>query len=449
MAVIMALLLKCFIVEAYKIPTGSMQPTLIGDEDLDISDRILVDKLSFALRDPKRWEVVVFRFPLDRSKNFVKRIGGIGPEQFRIWRGDLWRRADDSEEWSILRKPSSVLEAVWKRLDRDQPEESSWAVTSGGREWSTQGRSIRAREAGHARFRPDEGAILDRYLDGYPEAIIDLMGGAHRPALNPVGDLRVDGEVRALAGTREITVDLDEGSYRYRFSIPGPAAEPGARPRIRQYRLGRGTNEDLLDVVAENPYRLPADEEVRFGVQNVDDMLALELDGEVVCTVEIASAADQSSGAAIGLVGEGADFEDLMVYRDIYYSGSSMKESEVTIPEGSYYMLGDNTQDSSDSREWSFARYRVRGEEGAEPTILRGSQRRGENPLTLGHGDPDGPFTRLVDEWGEVHWMHGEAERVLPETSPFVPREMILGRALAVFWPLRPRLGLYRLQWVN
>ena len=86
MAVVMALLLKFFIVEAYKIPTGSMQPTLIGDERSGVKDRILVDKLSYVLREPRRWEVAVFRYPLDRSKNFVKRIVGVGPEDFRIER---------------------------------------------------------------------------------------------------------------------------------------------------------------------------------------------------------------------------------------------------------------------------------------------------------------------------------------------------------------------------
>ena len=65
MAIAMALFLKHFVIEAYKIPSGSMQPTLIGDEDADIKDRILVDKLSYAFRDPRRWEVAVFRYPLD------------------------------------------------------------------------------------------------------------------------------------------------------------------------------------------------------------------------------------------------------------------------------------------------------------------------------------------------------------------------------------------------
>ena len=58
-AVIMAVVLKYFIVEAYKIPTGSMQPTLMGNEETGVFDRILVDKLSYQFRDPERFEVAV------------------------------------------------------------------------------------------------------------------------------------------------------------------------------------------------------------------------------------------------------------------------------------------------------------------------------------------------------------------------------------------------------
>src|SRR4029453_5056625 len=103
----MALFLKHFVIEAYQIPSGSMQPTLMGDEDAGIEDRILVDKLSYALRDPRRWEVAVFRYPLDRSKSFVKRIAGIGPEELRIAHGDVWHRVDGGE-WNIVRRPPAV-----------------------------------------------------------------------------------------------------------------------------------------------------------------------------------------------------------------------------------------------------------------------------------------------------------------------------------------------------
>ena len=65
----------------------------------------------------------------------------------------------------------------------------------------------------------------------------------------------------------------------------------------------------------------------------------------------------QSAGVSIEVRGEGARFDDLMVYRDIYYLSEG--RWDVSIPEGHYYMLGDNTQDSSDSREWRLERYRV------------------------------------------------------------------------------------------
>ena len=450
MAVIMALLLKCFLLEAYKIPTGSMQPTLIGDEDLGIFDRILVDKLSFSFRDPKRWEVVVFRFPLDHAKNFVKRVAGVGPEDFRIMRGDLWHRRDVNDDWSILRRPRIVQRSVWKRLDAFEPEATSWTVTDGGHDWEIEARSIQARGDGHAAFQARRGAVLDRYADGYPDAIAEEMDSVRRGAVNRVADLRVDGTVRALPGTQAVVIDLDEGPRRYRFTLPGPAAEEDARPRILEHWRGRGRGDDPRHDMAEAPYRLPAGRTVSFGVQNMDDLLELEIDGEFVCALEIESVADQSAGASLGVVGEGADFADLMVYRDIYYTATTTRESVVSIPAGHYYMLGDNTQDSSDSREWAYARFGIPGSVEGEQDVVRGNFRPGENPLTVGFGEEGGPLTHFIDEWGEGHWFgSGSAVRMTPVNAPFVPRRLILGRALAVFWPLDPRLDLYRLKWVN
>ncbi|MED6334787.1 MAG: signal peptidase I, partial [Planctomycetota bacterium] len=163
-AIIMALLLKYFIIEAYKIPSGSMQPTLIGDKDTQVFDRILVDKLSFRLRAPKRFEVVVFKYPLDLSKNFVKRIIGIGPEELRILDGDLWHRPDDSEPWRILRRTRGVQGETWKRLDRLEHEISSWFPDPTGLNWAVEGRSIEARGPGLARFGMGRGSIMDGFL---------------------------------------------------------------------------------------------------------------------------------------------------------------------------------------------------------------------------------------------------------------------------------------------
>ena len=114
MAIIMAVLLKYFVVEAYKIPTGSMQPTLYGSgPPHELYDRVLADKLSFRFRDPERFEVVIFRYPLDRSKNFVKRLVGLPGEQLKLENGDLWVRSDADTDWRIPIRPRlSLLVAV-------------------------------------------------------------------------------------------------------------------------------------------------------------------------------------------------------------------------------------------------------------------------------------------------------------------------------------------------
>ena len=448
MAVVMALLLKFFIVEAYKIPTGSMQPTLIGDERSGVKDRILVDKLSYVLREPRRWEVAVFRYPLDRSKNFVKRIVGVGPEDFRIERGDLWHRRDESEEWRVIRRPRSVQQATWKRLDLERPEETSWRSLSPKSDWPMQGRSIRARGDGEVAFRGGRAAIVDRYLDGYAEVLADLLPRQHAGSgANLVGDLRIDGSVRALAGLVALSIELKEGERRYRFRIPGPAAPVDAKPEIAVRSYASFDQPYLGVAVGAEPYRLPVGREVRFAAQNLDDMLELEVGGDVIASLEVEPARDQNSAVSLKLEGEGADLDDLMVYRDIYYlAGGS---DQVTIPAGHYYMMGDNTQDSSDSREWTFARFAMPGDDGGS-TILRGNLRRGENPRTIGFGDPEGPRTLVRDEWGERIWFRvGAAEQISPEPAPFVAREMIQGKALAVFWPQDPRRGIFRLKWVN
>ncbi len=77
-------MLRSFVVEPFKIPSSSMRPTL------EVGDFILVNKFIYGLRlpiieskiipisDPKRGDVVVFRYPLNPSQDFIKRVVGVG-----------------------------------------------------------------------------------------------------------------------------------------------------------------------------------------------------------------------------------------------------------------------------------------------------------------------------------------------------------------------------------
>ncbi|MCD5407634.1 MAG: signal peptidase I [Desulfotomaculum sp.] len=67
-AVILAIVIRMFIVEPFYIPSGSMEPTLL------VNDRIIVSKISYHLGGPAHGDVVVFRYPDDTSRNFVKRL---------------------------------------------------------------------------------------------------------------------------------------------------------------------------------------------------------------------------------------------------------------------------------------------------------------------------------------------------------------------------------------
>lgn len=81
-AVILALIIRTFFVQAFKIPSGSMEETLLIGDHLLVSKFLYGTKIPFTdskilkIRDPKRGDVVVFEYPEDPSKDFIKRVVG-------------------------------------------------------------------------------------------------------------------------------------------------------------------------------------------------------------------------------------------------------------------------------------------------------------------------------------------------------------------------------------
>jgi signal peptidase I len=89
-AVVLALFIRTFVVQAFKIPSGSMQPTLLVGDHILVNKFIygvkipFLDKTAIPVTAPKRGEVVVFKFPEDPKKDFIKRVIGIEGDVIEI-----------------------------------------------------------------------------------------------------------------------------------------------------------------------------------------------------------------------------------------------------------------------------------------------------------------------------------------------------------------------------
>jgi signal peptidase I len=95
-AIIIALFIRTFVVQAFKIPSSSMEPTLL------VGDHILVNKFIYGIRipytdakffefkKPKRGDTIVFIYPKDKSKDYIKRVIGTEGEKVEIIRNRIY-----------------------------------------------------------------------------------------------------------------------------------------------------------------------------------------------------------------------------------------------------------------------------------------------------------------------------------------------------------------------
>jgi len=89
-AIILALFIRTFVVQAFKIPSGSMEPTLL------VGDHILVNKFIYGIKipfinktlipisAPEHDDVIVFIYPVDKSKDFIKRVIGLPGDEIKV-----------------------------------------------------------------------------------------------------------------------------------------------------------------------------------------------------------------------------------------------------------------------------------------------------------------------------------------------------------------------------
>ena len=89
-AVILALLIDTFVIVNAQIPSGSMENTIMT------GDRVFGNRLAYKFSDPKRFDIIIFKYPDDESQLFIKRIIGLPGETVEIHDGNIYINGSDT-----------------------------------------------------------------------------------------------------------------------------------------------------------------------------------------------------------------------------------------------------------------------------------------------------------------------------------------------------------------
>ncbi len=83
-ALVLTLVIRTYVVQAFKIPSGSMRPTLLE------GDKLFVNKYVYRFHSPERGDIVVFKYPQDPKKDFIKRMVAFQDEVVEIRDGKIY-----------------------------------------------------------------------------------------------------------------------------------------------------------------------------------------------------------------------------------------------------------------------------------------------------------------------------------------------------------------------
>ena len=409
LAIIFVIVIREYVAEAYKIPTGSMEPTLMGDSvsGRGDGDNIIVDKMYYWFNPVKRWDVVVFKYPkadamslakncdfyrrepepAERAedfeycvachrrigkplgditkmpnvvlyhRNFIKRLVALPGETIRIKHGDIYITNDSGLDDEIPPKPADAQDALWQRVffcDFGLPHplnENRWRITNKAGVSFRDGRLV-AEATASSPVILELPEIKDWRIDERNEII---EKDEQQYGKNYVGDIMIEAAATFIGKNSSITLEIVEDSCLYTASL-------GSGGSSVSWRLGEEGFTPRTVTEQVNFIFVP-DTEYRIRFINVDDRLTLAVNGKPVwgghhfAKGEIPTPETTAGDAAarIDIKGGKAIFSALNIYRDIYYTastGGNATRAPYYVPEGQYFVLGDNSPISSDSRVW-------------------------------------------------------------------------------------------------
>ena len=415
-AFILAFVFRAFVMEAFRIPTGSMADTLMGahfrlrcpecgyryeygfvpqnygmrqdtvpagpvplrqptrcpscgaftpeSKTLPVAngDRILVLKCIYQFMEPKRWDVIVFKNPTDPSENYIKRLIGLPEEEIEIIDGDVYI------DGLIARKPAQVQQEVWMPVyDRDfQPVNPSQRTAFNGNRWQppfnfdTSAWQVSAANPTQIVLDVPSDQVSDLHYGAAPSANAFNITYAYNDVRSyertPLcSDLMVRFHVEAGSAEGQIGVALTKHGVEYKATLDLAGEMILSQAINRRETVLRRKD---IDAPAPGVFTL-----VKFAC--VDHQLLFEFNGNEL-SVDLGRTPDalpqgDANSPHAAIFGSGKlVVSHLAVFRDIYYTGDGQSSREARAVEGNpfklnkdeFFVLGDNSPNSEDGRWW-------------------------------------------------------------------------------------------------
>ena len=473
--IILFLTLRMLAVEPFGVPTGSMAPTLIGNhragdcprcghtvrisdpgpgdrgdvfEDVhcpncgkaridltqsrDINgDRLMVDKNVYNLRAPRRWEVAVFRCPVDDSKPYVKRVVGLPGEEISIREGDVYASGELLRKglaevretrlpfFHLAHAPPKGWNERWL-LDPPDADPRLPALAAGvTRSPAPVDAAILHDGALHLDASQPGQTVAVEYRhtnvdEGNIEATVKAWNSYNGPPrrasrLPAVHDFAITCDLEVLSGADGLfCCRLFDGADSVALELPVGARTSGVASLVHEKHGGLSTTR-AQGLQPGRTYRL----EFSF----FDRRAVVALDGrELFPPADLAAVAkrgDVTRPVKIAARGCNVVVKNLKLYQDIHYThGSQVHVKSWTLKGDEYFMLGDNTTNSQDSREWQSAEANpTTGQHDPRPGVPQGAFLGKpffiHQPLRLGRttiGGQERVFQTI--DWSRLRWLH-------------------------------------------
>ncbi len=390
------LILHTFFLEPYQVPTSSMAPALLGHHRSGVcprcgievnvgrthadgdgsggercyahafcpncgcqglclghapesqGDHVLVNKSVYALRSPRRWEVIVFRL---FGKTYIKRLIGLDGEEIEIIDGDIYVDGElarkSVDEFLAMRVPvfdSRFAPATQGWQDRWEYEPAPYPSVSCKEQLMVDGREG-AQKLTYRHFSLDERKCLP-ITDEYA-----YNGGAQSIA-EAVHDFMVATEVEILAGQGTLSFALNDGGVRVEVELGVGAT--------REVLIRFNDSEESAGLVrAARQLQLMPGKNYQVEMALVDRRLSMRVDGiSLFPPVDLprpenrAAVTRPLSFRADGVL---ACLHRVQLYRDVHYSQAgknAVRGQAVRLAINQSFALGDNSANSEDSRFW-------------------------------------------------------------------------------------------------